>query len=218
MKLDPSVAILVLGQALEKNGSLPRSLIGRLYIGLSLVKQFGENYDNCLLVLSGGDVSAVGITEATGMQKFVDLNYPEKVRTLKEEQSRNTVENAINCLHLVNKVHNINRIHLVTSEFHIPRTKCIFESVLKSTNELDACLEIAYHSADSGHPTGHYRKLAERPSNVNDWRLCERLDWECNAIQSLNEYLAKYSLRPLSESRLQLAIEELRQMNETSKR
>lgn len=49
-----------------------------------------------------------------------------------EDQAKNTVENALLCLPLLQKDH-IHHITLVTSDYHMPRSRLLFELVLKGT-------------------------------------------------------------------------------------
>jgi DUF218 domain len=127
----------------------------------------------------------------------------------------NTVENALNCVDILKNLEPWN-VDLVTNEFHMPRAKCIFEHVLKVKGLSDLVLKC--YPANSGHSKGPYRSLHKRPSmtDAKHWRLCERLDWEENALLTLNSYLSRYSLAPVEQSRIDRALEELIELNRTS--
>ena len=135
---------------------------------------------------------------------------------VEESAARNTVENALFCTDMLLETNPMcGCVHVVTNEFHVPRTRAIFECVFQSKNFAPA--NWTCHAAPSGLATeGQYRPLAERPTNVTAWRLCERLDWERNAIETLNDYLARYDLPPLPPGRIDSALAELRTMNRTS--
>lgn len=215
-----STAVLVLGQALENNRNLSVSLIGRCNLAVRLLKHLNNGDDDIIVgdrnfvILSGGDVKKTGISEARAMNNFMIGKYSTICEVFLEEKSKNTVENAINCLPFLEEM-NCGSIYLVTSEFHMPRAKCIFESVFKTYNINDTVL--ICHSSNSGMDIGSYRILSDRPTDVNRWRLCERLDIEQNALSSLNDYLVKYSITPVEDDRIEAALKELRVMNITRK-
>ena len=117
-------------------------------------------------------------------------------------------------------------VYLVTNEFHAPRARLIFENVLlpslSSHNDNDNNCDHMHFPfslvccpASSGLPCGEYRPVHLRPSDSNQWRLCERLDWEVSALESINEYLGKYKLGPISQKRIDQALKELRSLNNT---
>jgi hypothetical protein len=215
-----STAILILGQALESGRNLSLSLIGRCNLAVNLLQLFTKNDDlkktivgeRHFIILSGGDAKGLGVSEARAMNDFLIEKIPSTWTIILEEKSLNTVENAINCLPFIEE-ENCGSLHLVTSEFHMPRAKCIFESVFKTYDFNN--VELICHSSNSGFDIGNYRALSDRPSDVNRWRLCERLDFEKNALSSLNEYLNIYSLKPVENARIEVALAELRAMNVT---
>jgi hypothetical protein len=196
-----SSAILLLGQALESGQNLSISLIGRCNLALNLLQLYTGNKDlnkklvgeRHFIILSGGDANNLGISEARAMNDFLIGKFPTSCNIILEEKSLNTVENAVNCLPFVKEM-NCSSVHLVTSEFHMPRAKCIFESVFKTYNFND--VELICHSSNSGFDNGDYRALSNRPNDVGKWRLGERLDFELNALSTLNEYLNIYSIEP----------------------
>ena len=205
-------AIFILGQALEESGMLPLSLIARLDKGMEVVRSLilTEHQQHPTILLSGGDTAKTGITEARAMRNMILTRSTEDYVFL-EEKATNTVENAINLILMCEK-QRYECVHLVTNEFHLPRAKCIFECVFEKY-EYDTTL--ICHPASSGFVDGPYRHENNRPTCVEQWHLCERLDWEQNALLTLNDYLARYSLGPVCYERIQQALTELRVMNET---
>ncbi|KAL3936489.1 MAG: hypothetical protein SGBAC_008209 [Bacillariaceae sp.] len=127
-------AILVLGQSLNKNATPSSILISRLEACAQLQQ---ELQPTCIL-FTGGDTSQVGVTEAKVMhdhyqgilqQQKQDGNAtmpPPEV--ILEENALTTVWNALFCLPLL-RYKKIQKVHLITSDFHMPRSMLIFESV-----------------------------------------------------------------------------------------
>ena len=204
-------AIFILGQVLEESGKLPFSLIARVEKGMQLVRSLILSTEKHPMVfLSGGDTAKRGITEARAMRNAI--NSPSSAEyVVLEEKATNTVENAINMVRMCEN-QRYECVHLVTNEFHVPRAKCIFECVFERY-EYDTTL--VCHPATSGFVNGPYRHVNNRPTCVDQWHLCERLDWEQNALLTLNDYLACYSLGPVNDERIQQALNELRVMNVT---
>jgi hypothetical protein len=220
MKVPSSAAVIILGQILEKDRSLPYSLQQRVLMGVSLWCRKDEHIGSDVqklscIVLSGGDAAGIGLSEALAMKKYMSryLHDTDSFVVL-EQASKNTVENALNCKDILLSK-GCQCVHLITNEFHMPRTKCIFECIFQSKPCLDAV--IICHPANSRFEKGPYRRLEVRPPSAKMWRLCERLDWERNAIETLNDYLRDYKLGPIKNERLQIAMEELRAINVTSR-
>jgi hypothetical protein len=212
MKTPASTVVLVLGQILEKDKSLPNTLINRVNKAISIWKN-DCIYECKYMLLSGGDAAGLGVSEASAMRRFIIDQSPELCGNIMlEEKSMNTVENALYCKDVLEKV-SCSCLHLVTNEFHMPRARCIFECVMNHDPPMK--IKIECHPAESGFEAGIYRRMEDRPQDPKRWRLCERLDWEVNALTTLNEYLSKYCLGPLDDDRIQKALEEVRKMNVT---
>jgi uncharacterized SAM-binding protein YcdF (DUF218 family) len=83
------------------------------------------------ILLSGGNIDWMAdsstSTPASEMANILDLTgIPQKAIWL-ENQSLNTIENALYCKQILQTNH-INRIILVTSAMHMPRAKALFEA------------------------------------------------------------------------------------------
>jgi len=214
------------------------------------------------IIFSGSDTARCGITEATAMeqvyiqmqQQFVhqkQLVIPSTkiIRystIIKEERSKNTVENALYCRDIINGLvasRGIRKanIHLVTSDYHMPRAKLLFENIFcvkddddddhddddddnDDDDNDDYNITITCYPADSLHNRYiaasdgilcSYRPRGDRSDDSNEWTLSERLDWELNAISCVNSYLMKYGLETISENRTTRAIQQLQAMNYT---
>ncbi|OZC34916.1 hypothetical protein B9Q17_09920 [Marinobacter vinifirmus] len=81
-----------------------------------------------LVLLTGGsDPEHSATSEAEAMQRFmVDLGVPEQAILL-EQQSRNTTQNAEHSAEILAE-QGINRILLITSAYHMPRAKGLFQA------------------------------------------------------------------------------------------
>ena len=79
------------------------------------------------VLVSGADCAGVGVTEAEVMRDLlVAAGLPSHDIEL-DKEARNTVENAINCLHDLDDV----EVTIVTSSFHLPRSTYIFQCVAR---------------------------------------------------------------------------------------
>lgn len=69
-----------------------------------------------------------------------------------EDQAKNTIENALLCLPLLQE-QKVTHIVLVTSDYHMPRSRLLFEMTLKGTGILVSWAEVCWMSAESAsHP------------------------------------------------------------------
>ena len=222
-----SAVIIILGQALYKNDSsgsismLP-SHESRVAKGYNIYNDLHVNDSiNTKIIVTGGDTKQYNITEASIMrQKLISLHeYTGNTSIdniiMLEEHASNTVENAINCYEMIksnNDFDNNCTIHIVSNEYHIPRVRCIFKCVFDNPHQL------CYHSADSRlKRSGQYRQTDKREGHPDiNWLLCERLDFENNALLTLNEYLRKFKLNA-HISDISDALNKLRTLNETLK-
>jgi uncharacterized SAM-binding protein YcdF (DUF218 family) len=138
-----SLAIVVLGQSLNSDGSPPESLVRRC-------EEAADRFDNLLLggttapilVPCGGDPAGTGTTEAEVMTRLLTEQYDVPAGAVVSEQaSQNTCQNAYNVLKLLQtrggggggSQSSSWAIQLVTSQFHMPRALYIFEAVLHGT-------------------------------------------------------------------------------------
>lgn len=204
--------IVVLGQALLQ-GNVPQlSLISRVLTALSLLryKNVEEKYT---LLLSGGTPthSSSTISEAAIMKNLVLSSYKEKDpfdSIILEYKSTNTIENAINCRSIIYDDPGCipSKVSVVTSDFHIPRTRCIFNNIFESLGS-----NMCYVSSDSYLDKCMYRSSSLRPKSIDMWSLPERLDVELLAIEKLPIDMKRYGFTVTDESLKQVR-EELQAM------
>jgi len=105
----------------------------RLFQTLALYKKGKINK----ILLSGGNANLVDnkIKEADLVVDYLKLIGIPDSAILFENQSRNTLENAKNSLALIKKYKPDAKILVITSAWHIPRAKTIFEK--QTTNKID---------------------------------------------------------------------------------
>ena len=229
MRIKPTSVIIVLGQALYRTDNNSISMLpsheSRVETAYDIFSNINDN--DTRIILSGGDTKQYNITEAKIMQnKLLKLhqhsNHTDSINDVivLEEKSINTVENALHCFNIVtsSKEYNNCTIHVISNEYHIPRARCIFKCVFN--NNPYKCYKMCYHCADSRlNKTGKYRQKDKRGKDENpdiDWLLSERMDWEENALVTLNDYLHKYNLN-CTTADIYDAINDLRRLNETLK-
>ena len=137
--LGTRTAIVVLGQSLNPDGSAPATLLSRV----RKAAECWRDEPDALLVLSGGDPAGTGTSEAEIMLALMrrefdggdDVAAPlldsdgGSTRFVLEAKSNTTVGNAVLCLPTLATA-GVGTIRLVSSEFHLPRARYFFESVL----------------------------------------------------------------------------------------
>ena len=113
--------IIVLGNKLLPNGDLSQTLINRLDKTFELYNT--GNYD--YIIVSGGKVDNNEYTEAYQMKRYlIKLKIPAN-KIIKEERSRDTIENAVECQKIIDNL-DVQEITIVTSDFHLERVKHVF--------------------------------------------------------------------------------------------
>lgn len=202
--------IIVLGQALL-HGSIPQiSLISRVFTALSLISGNTsiKEKQSTILLLSGGTSPILSTNAPTPMSQYSESNIMENlVNTYYKEQlastsilcessSKNTIENALNCYSLLKDQSNYpQKYSIVTSEFHVPRTRCIFNNVFSSSVD-----RLSYVSSNSYLEKSLYRPHSLRPKKIDLWSLAERLDIELLAVDNLPQDMKGYGLLVSDES------------------
>jgi uncharacterized SAM-binding protein YcdF (DUF218 family) len=108
-------AIVVLGAALETNGSVKAKLVGRLQQGLRLAREYPE----APLILTGGNQKS-GITEAYVMSLWLKNEGVSSDRLYLEDKAKDTLGNAFYSSAILEKL-GVTHVSLVTSANHIRR-------------------------------------------------------------------------------------------------
>ena len=187
-------AVVCLGHILNPNGSLPLSLHSRVETAVAAFHRASAN--DTLLIFTGGDVAAVGRSEAQACFDYLRANHDlcNSGCIRLEERSYSTATNALFCKTLLEKEikpwcdgYNIT---LVTSDYHVPRARLLFQCCFGSRARICAL------SAPSD--TSLRRPLVLQ---------------ELNFMQNITAYVREQGLEyPPSEKELSIAREELQAM------
>lgn len=135
---DDSLCIVILGYALNSDGTMKEELIGRLTTGLELANQ----YPNAYVAVTGGGTAANNpdVTEGGLMGDWLLEQGLDESRLIVEDKAPNTVGNALNTYNILRESYpNVDSICLVTSDYHVPRGCLLFYS---------KCLIAAYEAKD----------------------------------------------------------------------
>jgi len=116
--------IIVLGGGIDRNGSLPIWVHSRLEKAIQLFSK-KESW----ILLSGKGKDGYQVTEAGAMAQYlIGRNIPAD-KILLECLSEDTIQNAYFSRVLHIDPMGVNRFTIVTSTFHMERSRCIFEWV-----------------------------------------------------------------------------------------
>jgi len=120
-----SHAFVVLGYALNADGSLKQEAKGRCDVAYESSKK----YPNAKIYLTGGGTASGNktVTEAGQMQEYlVNVKRMDKSKIVLEDKAMTTIQNAKNTVKkLINN--NITTITIVTSDYHIRRGSILFK-------------------------------------------------------------------------------------------
>ncbi len=123
--------IIVLAGGIKDNGELPENVKKRVDKAVSLYSL--HHADRILMTgrwSSFRQTRLPPMTEAEAMARYaIALNIPVE-NILLETKSHNTVENAFFCKKFFLVPKKWRKIIIVTSDFHLPRTKQIFNDIL----------------------------------------------------------------------------------------
>ena len=163
---DDSLCIVILGFALNSDGTMKNELIGRLETGLASA----EKYPNAYVVVTGGGTAAgnPNVTEGGLMGEWLLEHGLDEERLIVEDQAPDTVGNAENTYRILSEQYpSVKDLVMVTSDYHVPRGSILFYS---------KCLLSAYESggeplqviANAGYETGSqgYESIALQASGV----------------------------------------------------
>jgi len=122
-------AFIVLGFALNEDGTMTDELIGRLQVAKASAEKYPESY-----VLVTGGVEKNGWTEGRRMRDWLVENGIAESRIIVEEKAPDTAGNATNSFEMLYKNYDVNSVSLITSQYHLKRGSLLYyaESLLKA--------------------------------------------------------------------------------------
>ena len=126
---DDSLALVILGLALNADGSMKDELIRRLKVGLDCAAQYPNAYVICT---GGGTAKENGaVTEAGQMGAWLLENGLAENRLILEDQSLSTIENAQYSLDILHRNYpRVDAVAIVSSDYHIARACLLFEATM----------------------------------------------------------------------------------------
>jgi vancomycin permeability regulator SanA len=129
-KQNADIAV-ILGNKVNKNGSLSTRLKKRMQCGLELIKT-----GRVKKILVSGGFGKEGFYEAEKMKSFlIDNEIPDSV-VIVDNYGNNTISTVKNTLEIKSKL-NFNSIIVVSQYFHVTRTKMLFRKL--GLNNVSSC-------------------------------------------------------------------------------
>lgn len=124
---DDSLCIVVLGYALNADGSMTPELVARLETAL----RSAQKYPNAFIAVTGGGTAAnAATTEAREMASWLHQNGISPDRIILEERSLSTTENAIHTYRLLAKGYpSVTSLAVITSQYHMVRGCALFQTM-----------------------------------------------------------------------------------------
>lgn len=113
---DDNHVFVVLGFALNDDGTMRDELIGRLEV----VLRSAEKYPNSYVLVTGG-VEKNGWTEGDRMHDWLVDHGLAEDRIIVENESSTTVENAANSFEILYNNYDIDTFSMITSQYHLKR-------------------------------------------------------------------------------------------------
>lgn len=114
---------ITLGLKLNNEGHLENEAIGRLKKTVEAYNQQKDSY----IIVSGGNPKSHK-TEAKAMKNWLVRKGVPQYRIIEENKSKDTVENAINSMNIVNK-EKFQSVTLITSDIHMKRALILFKKM-----------------------------------------------------------------------------------------
>ena len=170
-----SDAIIVLGFLRRADCQPTQALCQRLDSAKSVYDQLvlEKGHGSTCMILTGGDPQNIGVTEARTMKEYLmAAGIPH--RHIKEEtQARYTIENGFLVRDLVDnlaELAGVHAAHLVSNEFHLERSRLIFEAAFARIEPHQRPITLRCVAAPDGSPA---TLLAETGKSLDEWRRAE---------------------------------------------
>ena len=155
---DNSVAIVILGFALNDDGTMKEELIGRLQTGLDIANAYPNSY----VVVTGGGTAANNpdVTEGGLMGEWLLAQGLSSDRLIVENKAPDTVGNAENTFAILSTQYPmVKSIVLVTSDYHVPRgcllynSKFILDALENNASPIRIISNAGFNTGTNGYET-----------------------------------------------------------------
>lgn len=155
---DDSVCIVILGLALNSNGTMKDELIGRLQVGLATANKYPNSY---VVVTGGGTASGnPNVTEGGLMGDWLLDQGLDPDRLIVENKAPDTVGNAKNTFAILNEQYpSVKSLIMITSDYHVPRgsilfySKCLLSAYESGSEPLAMISNAGYNTGSKGYET-----------------------------------------------------------------
>ena len=153
---DNSVAIIILGFALNADGTMKDELIGRLQTGLAIAEAYPESY----VVVTGGGTAKENpnVTEGGLMGAWLLEQGLAEDRLIIENKAPSTVGNAENTYKILAEQYpQVKSFVMVTSDYHVPRgcilfySKCLLAAYASGGEPLELISNAGYYTGSNGY-------------------------------------------------------------------
>ena len=121
---DGTETLIVLG--CKVNGESPCSMLEERLIA---AKSYLEEHEEAVCIVSGGQGSDEGISEAECMYNWLVANGIDGARIYMEDQSTSTIENIKNSMEILENENLGTNVAIATNEFHVFRAGTVAESM-----------------------------------------------------------------------------------------
>ena len=153
---DNSMSVVILGFALNDDGTMKEELVGRLETGLAIANDYPQSY----VVVTGGGTAKnnPNVTEGGLMGDWLLEHGLDASRLIVENRAQDTVGNAKNTYEVLKtKYKTVNKVVLVTSDYHVPRgcilyyTKFVLEGLENNSEPISIISNAGYKTGSLGY-------------------------------------------------------------------
>ena len=166
---DDSLCIVVLGFALNSDGSPAPELISRLEVALNSANE----YPNAYIAVTGGGTAyaAEEVTEGSVMADYLFLHDVDIDRIIIEDKSLTTAENAYNTCRIISEDYpSVKNYAVITSDYHLPIGCLVFQTQLLLSGSSASVISGA--ACEVKHPDSMY--LSDRVQGSYVWQIYDR--------------------------------------------
>jgi len=166
-------AFVVLGKRLLPNGGPAPTLINRMEVACKAFLSQG-NKEGDVMILTGGRVQTGDnvSSEAEVMKELAIKNGVEESKIILEDEAKNTIENVLNTREIMEEIGHMDKVVIITSDYHMERSKKIFEFVFGKDFKIECIEDTPPISASERQTEEHVEKymLSVLNQHLKDYR------------------------------------------------